>query len=150
MANWKKVATDVGIGAVAGGLDAFVQEKTVDQVAKFKAVAANAGKKMPQLQRYSTYYNYGVPILATVAVAMGYPRSTDMQTRLMTIAGQLAGRRAGEQIIDEQKVAAKQSYAWHPAEYGGEAAANAAEAARASQEAARRSNSTLPATRGSL
>lgn len=148
--NWKKMATDGAVGLAAGGLDAFVQEKTDTQVIDFTALPANAGKTLSQFSRYSTYYNYGLPLVLTAAVAAGYPRSNDMQTRMMVVAGQLVGRRGTAQLIDAQKKPADRSFSWHRAGYGGEAAAAAAEAARAAQAAAGRAGTVMSGSRGSL
>jgi hypothetical protein len=80
-----KVGTDLGIGAVAGVLDQVVAN-------------ADANRGNPSmLKSYSTYLNYGVPILAVAGIATNMLRG-DMAIRLATIGGQLAGRQITQKV----------------------------------------------------
>jgi hypothetical protein len=54
-------------------------------------------KKLPVSKQFGTYFNYGVPVLALLAVGMGWLKG-DMATRLVTAGGQLAGRKLTHQI----------------------------------------------------
>jgi len=98
MANWTKVGTDLGIGAVAGVVDQLAQNSDEKRAMAMRAAGTLAAdKKMPLMKQYGTYINYGVPLLAVVAVATNMVRG-EMETRLVTIGGQLAGRKATHQF----------------------------------------------------
>lgn len=114
--NWVKVGTDVVVGGVAGVGDQLIQNEDD------KRAAAAPGEKLAIMKQYGTYYNYGVPILAVVATAMGWV-SGDWATRAVVAGSQLAGRKATKQITKKA-----------PVPYGSwqrDAAAKAAAAARA-------------------
>jgi hypothetical protein len=92
--NWTKVAVDVGTGGVAGVADQLVQNLDENRALAERATGALAAdKKLPIMKQYGTYLNYGAPLLAVIASAMGWIRG-DMETRLVTAGGQLAGRKA--------------------------------------------------------
>ena len=146
-ANWNRVAKDMGTGLVAGGVDSYLQEQTDKQNMEFNAKPANAGKQLSIMKQYSTYYNYGLPIVAVVAEAMGWLRDPVWQIRAMTAAGGLVGRKAGSQLVAYVEKT-KDVTPWRA--YGGEAALAAAEAARAAQAAGGRFNTQLAGSRGSL
>lgn len=98
MAEWQKIGIDLGVGAIAGGVDQWIQN--ADEKRGLDARAAGtlaADKKLPVMKQYGTYLNYGVPILAVVATAMGWLKG-DMATRLVTAGGQLAGRKLTHQF----------------------------------------------------
>jgi hypothetical protein len=127
------MAADGGVGLVVGGLDSFIQDKTNDQIMTFKANPANAGKELSMLSQYSTYYNYGLPIVSILALALAGNYFPDAwPTRMMVASGQLVGHKGGQQLIDYSKTT-KAGYSgprqWH--EYGGAAAAQQAAAAAA-------------------
>ncbi|MFH1031118.1 MAG: hypothetical protein V1767_00905 [Chloroflexota bacterium] len=144
MANWKMVAIDMGTGVVAGGLDSFIQDKTNKQVAEWEAKPANAGKELSLMSQYTTYYNYGLPLLTLGLVAFN-KLPGDWVTRMAVASGGVLGRKVGQQLIDYEK---KTSVPWRA--YGGEAALAAAQAANAAQAAAGRANRNLVGSRGSL
>ena len=90
--DYMRLGTDLAIGGVVGALDQYVQD--VDDKRAKTYVTENPGKThLPVLRQYGTYLNYGAPILASAAVALGYLRG-DMQTKIVTASGQLAGRKA--------------------------------------------------------
>lgn len=99
MTNWTKVGTDLGVGAVAGVVDQLAQNSDEKRaMAERAAGKLAADKKMPLMKQYGTYINYGLPLLAVVAVATGMVREGEMTTRLLTAGGQLAGRKATHQF----------------------------------------------------
>ena len=115
--DWVKVGTDVGVGGVAGVGDQLIQNEDD------KRAAAAPGGKLAIMKQYGTYYNYGVPLLAVVATAMGWV-SGAWATRAVVAGSQLAGRKATKQITKKAT----------PVPYGSwqrDAAAKAAAAARA-------------------
>ena len=94
MADWKKIGVSVAVGAVAGGVDQWIQN--ADEKRGIDARAAGkitATQKLPVMKQFGTYYNYGVPILAILATAMNWVKG-DMATSLVTAGAQLAGRKA--------------------------------------------------------
>ena len=105
MANWAKVGVDVVGGGVAGVADQLAQnfdeKRAMDERA---AGTLAADKKLSLLKQAGTYLNYGVPILAIVASAMGWVRGEN-ETRLATIGGQLAGRKATHTLTTGSKSA---------------------------------------------
>ena len=100
--DWVKMGTGAVAGGAAGAVDQVVQnrdDKEEDRRHKLPAPTATAPspgylkptEKLPMLSRYGTYYNYGVPLLAVGAVAMGALKG-DMALMALTAGGQLAGR----------------------------------------------------------
>jgi hypothetical protein len=95
MANWKKIGTDLGTGAVFGIADQMIKKVDADRAAT---------KGVPQLkwsQRVGTYVNYGVPLLAVGAVVMN-KLNGDWATRVLTAGGQLAGREGSHAFISRK------------------------------------------------
>ncbi len=101
--DWVKMGTGVVAGGAAGAVDQVVQnrdDKEEDRRHKLSPTDA-AGKatpgylkpdaKLPMLSRYGTYYNYGIPLVAVGAVAMGALKG-DTALMALTAGGQLAGR----------------------------------------------------------
>jgi len=86
--NWKEISVDMGYGAAAGVADQVVQRMDSKRA---------TDKGVPQLkwnQRWGTYFNYGVPLLAVIGVTSGMIRNPVTTTRLLTLSGELAGRQA--------------------------------------------------------
>lgn len=91
--DFKKIGIDVVMGGAAGAVDQFVQywddKRAVDYM------AANPGKTLSFWSQFGTYLNFLAPAALVGAEAMGWMSSSgDMSTRLNTIAGSLAGRKA--------------------------------------------------------
>jgi hypothetical protein len=98
MTNWTKVLSDMGIGGLAGSADQLAQNSDEKRALNQRAAGKLAAdKKLPIMQQYGTYINYGVPLLAIVGVATGMVKG-DMATRVATMGGQLAGRKATHQF----------------------------------------------------
>lgn len=98
MAKWTKVGADVVVGGIAGTVDQVVQNMDEKRALDERAAGTlAANKKLPLMKQAGTYLNYGVPLLAIIASAMDWVRG-DTQTRLVTIGGQLAGRKATHQF----------------------------------------------------
>ena len=95
----KKTMWDFGTGAVAGVGDQLISKWDVN-----RAVSAG-GQKLKWYKRAGTYYNYGVP-LAVLGLSMMRMIRGDMETRLMTIGGQLAAREITEAFQDRKLTAA--------------------------------------------
>jgi hypothetical protein len=98
MAEWKKVGVGMGVGAVAGGVDQWVQN--ADEKRGLDARAAGtlaADKKLPVTKQIGTYYNYGVPILALLATGMNWLKG-DWVAIAGAVGGQLAGRKLTHQF----------------------------------------------------
>ena len=98
MAEWVKIGTDVGVGAAAGVIDQVLQNQDEKR-------ESEQGEKLGVMRQYGTYYNYGVPILAVVASAMGWLRG-DWGTRVITAGSVLAGRKATWHITKRERVVA--------------------------------------------
>ncbi len=105
MFDIKKQGTDLLTGAVAGVVDQVVANYDADKDAA-SPTPIGFGKKI------STYYNYGVPIVAVVGTGMNWFRG-DMATRLTTIGGQLAARKITQQVTKRTLV--KSPAAWNRA-----------------------------------
>lgn len=99
MAEWVKIGADVLVGGGLGAVDQLIQNQDEKR-------EAEKGAKLPVLQRYGTYFNYGLPILAIIATALGHLKG-DWATRLVTAGSMLAGRKATYQV-------AKKPAAWTP------------------------------------
>lgn len=146
-ADWMKMGTGVGIGALVGAVDQYVQTMDNNRAAK-----KTATDKLDVMSQYGTYLNYGVPILAIVADVMGFlPKN--WEEKVLISAGQLAGRRLAFRYTEEKYLAGYPNYnatasrtaAYMPA--GGGYNRNAAlEQQRAAQFAAARA----AAARGSV
>jgi len=100
MAEWVKAVTDVGVGGGAGVVDQLLQ----NQDEKREAEATTAGKKFGIMSQYGTYYNYGVPILAIFATALGFLKG-DWATRAVVAGSQLAGRKVTKQVTKPKATA---------------------------------------------
>ena len=127
MSEWIKKGIDLGGGAVAGVVDQLTQNRDEQQALKERTAGTLAAdKKLPVMKQFGTYLNYGVPIVAILASAMGWVRG-DNETRLVTIGGQLAGRKATHQFTTGSKSSTPSAAytAWQRAQ----AAANAARGA---------------------
>ncbi len=97
MTAWSKVGVDLGMGAAAGVADQFVQNMDEKRGLEQRAAGIiGPTEKLPVMRQTGTYLNYGVPILAILASAMGWVRGEN-ETRLVTIGGQLAGRKITHQ-----------------------------------------------------
>jgi hypothetical protein len=91
--DFKKIGVDVVLGGAAGAVDQFVQYWDDKRAADY--AVANPGKSMSFWSQFGTYLNFLAPAALVGAEAMGWmPSSGDMATRLNTIAGSLAGRKA--------------------------------------------------------
>ena len=86
MTDWMKMGTDVVVGGVGGVASKMVEDWDADREIK-------AGKPLGFFEEFGNYVDYGIPILGIVASAMGYLRG-DWETRVLTMGGTLAGRRA--------------------------------------------------------
>ena len=99
--NWTPVVMDVGVGGGAGVADQIVQNW--DEKRK---------REDPTLSRWKeggTYLNYGVPIIAVLALAFGFVREP-WASRAVLAGSQLAGRKATYTMTK-----AAQSAPYHPA-----------------------------------
>jgi hypothetical protein len=98
VAEWKKIGMAVGIGAVAGAADQLIQNYDENRALKMRAAGTLAADaKMPIVKQFGTYLNYGVPVLAVIATAMGWVKD-DLAISLVTAGGQLAGRKVTHQF----------------------------------------------------
>jgi len=97
MAVWAKMATDVatgvGVGAISAGAELLDKRRE-----------AKARKKLGFFAKASTYVDYGLPLLGVIGSAIGLFKG-DWQTRALTIAGVLAGRRATIGIVERMTTA---------------------------------------------
>ncbi len=95
--DWVKMGTGIVAGGAAGAVDQVVQNRDdKEEDRRHKLVATDpaflaATAKLPMTARFGTYYNYGVPLVAVGAVAMGALKD-DMALMALTAGGQLAGR----------------------------------------------------------
>jgi hypothetical protein len=87
--DWVKMGEDLGVGLVAGAADQFVQNKDDDR-AKAKSTETPVGELAMQSQ-YSTYLNFGLPIL-----------KGEWATRMTTVSGQLVGRKLVHKFSSEK------------------------------------------------
>jgi hypothetical protein len=131
MAEWSKVAVDVGSGLGAGALDQFVQNQDDNR---------GATTPVPVMKQYGTYLNYFAPAAGVIAVAMGWVRG-EMATRIATISGQLAGRKVVHRFTEPGKSGPAPYSPWQRANAAAEEARR-----RAAEEAAR---GRIPAGAGS-
>lgn len=94
--KWVKAGIDGGVGAVAGVADQVIQNW--DEKRESEAHA-----KLSIWKQAGTWLNYGVPVLSMLMLAfMGMPG--DWGTRMMTVGGQLAGRKATWQYTKRSRV----------------------------------------------
>ena len=84
-AEWIKVGADVLVGGGLGAVDQLIQNKDEQR-------EAEKGEKLPVFQRAGTYFNYGIPILAILATAVGHLKG-DWATRFVTAGSMLASRK---------------------------------------------------------
>lgn len=99
MAEWMKVGTDVVTGGAAGAVDQLLQNQDDKRAAEKLA----AGEKLGIMGQYGTYLNYGVPLLAVVATAMGWLKG-DWISRAVTAGSVLAGRKVTWQFTKRKEV----------------------------------------------
>jgi len=100
MGKWTSVGIDLGVGAAGGVVDQLIQnsdEKRGIDMAVTDPTKLDANGKLPIMKQYGTYYNYGVPIVGVLGVAFNLVRG-EWATRLLTIGGQLAGRKVTHQL----------------------------------------------------
>lgn len=110
--DWIKTGINVAVGGAAGAVKEFIADKDAERAQPLK-----------WYQEYSTYYNYGFPIISILLAAFGVVRG-DWETRLVTAGATLAGSKGYRQV----KAASASPYQrWTPQ---GEAARGAAEIAR--------------------
>lgn len=95
MVRWIKVGTDVAVGGAVGVVDQLVQKKDEERMAE--------KPDMGMISQYSTYYNYGVPILAILGVAFNMLKG-DWATRAVVAGSQLAGRKVTKKITEKGSV----------------------------------------------
>lgn len=88
--NWVKVGTDIGIGAAVGVVDQLAANQDAGRLTQ-AGVKLDKNGELPFFSRLGTYVNYVAPIAAVVAASMDWVEG-DMETRVLTAAGQLAGR----------------------------------------------------------
>lgn len=85
MRNWTPVVVDVGVGAVSGVADQLVQN--------WDEKRRRTEPSLSFWKQGGTYLNYGVPILAILAMAMGWG-SDAITSKGILVGSQLAGRKA--------------------------------------------------------
>lgn len=98
MTEWMKVGMDVVTGGAVGVFDQVVQNQD-DK----RAAALPAGETLGVMRQFGTYYNYGVPLLAIVANAMGWLKG-DWASRLTTAGSVLAGRKVTWQFTKRKEL----------------------------------------------
>lgn len=96
MADWMKVGTDVAIGGGAGVIDQLLQNQDEKR-------EAEKGAKLGVMTQFGTYYNYGLPILAILANALGFFRGAWAE-RTILVGSQLAGRKVAWQFTKRKSV----------------------------------------------
>ncbi len=95
--DWVKTGTGIVAGGAAGAVDQLVQNRDDKEEDRRHKLATGApgylkpADKLPMTARFGTYYNYGVPLVAVGAVAMGALKG-DTALMALTSGGQLAGR----------------------------------------------------------
>jgi len=99
MAEWMKVGMDVVTGGAVGVVDQLLQNQDDKRAAEKLA----AGTTLGMMGQYGTYYNYGLPLLAIVANAMGWVKG-DWAARLTTAGSVLAGRKVTWQFTKRKEV----------------------------------------------
>lgn len=90
MTDWMKVGADLAVGGVGGVASKMVEDWDADREVK-------AGKALGFFEEAGNYVDYGIPILGVIASALGY-MGGDWETRVLTMGGTLAGRRATGQF----------------------------------------------------
>ncbi len=118
--DWVKTGTGIVAGGAAGAVDQLVQNRDDKEEDRRHKLATGApgylkpADKLPMTARFGTYYNYGVPLVAVGAVAMGALKG-DTALMALTSGGQLAGR----QLTHTMTVKARPIVAgWHVIERG--------------------------------
>ncbi len=102
MAQWSEIGKSGATGLVAGMGDQLI----TNQDEKKKREAAAAGTTVSLFKQIGTYYNYVLPIGIVVACAANAVRGA-WADRLVTVAGQLVGRKVTAQVTK-----AEQSLPW--------------------------------------
>jgi hypothetical protein len=98
VADWKKLGVDVVVGGAAGVADQLIQNYDEKRGIAYRAAGTlGPTEKVPFFKQFGTYYNYGLPLLGVIGVATGFVKG-DWATRVATISGQLAGRKATHQF----------------------------------------------------
>ncbi len=114
MAQWAEIGKSGVTGLAAGVADQLIQNNDEKSKRAFVAIPANAGKTLSIWKQIGTYYNYGLPIVLTVACAADAVKGA-WADRLMTVAGQLIGRKATAQITSATQSAPRRGPAeWRP------------------------------------
>lgn len=108
MADWMKVGTDFGVGAIGGVIDQVVQNADNKREKDARALpTTDAGylapdkKQLPMIKQVGTYVDYGVALLSVVGAGMGLVKG-DMATRLVTVGGAMAGRKLTGQVTAKE------------------------------------------------
>ena len=115
MPRWEKVAMDLGTGVVGGVASKFFEDWDMGRETK-------EGKKLEFFSRVQTYVDYGVGIFGIIGSFSGYLKG-DWETRILTMGGVLAGRRATGDIKEQMKSTKRapgqiEMYRWTPAPVG--------------------------------
>ncbi len=105
MAQWTEIGKGVAAGAVAGAVDQII----TNQDEKKKREASAAGTTLSIFKQIGTYYNYVLPVGIVVACAANAVKGAWAE-RLVTIAGQLAGRKVTAQITKAEQSAPWRQY----------------------------------------
>ena len=124
--RWERVAMDVGTGAVGGAVSKLVENWDADRESKLPAGSA----PLSFFNRASNYADYGVGLLGLLGTFFGF-LSGDWETRVLTLGGTLAGRRATGELTKKPTTTA----AWQ--RYGNPQAAALAQRQAVAAEAAR-------------
>jgi hypothetical protein len=91
--DFKKIGIDVVVGGAAGTVDQFVQYWDDKRASEY--ATQNPGKTMSFWAQFGTYLNFLAPAALVLAEGIAWmPSNGDMMTRVNTIAGSLAGRKA--------------------------------------------------------
>lgn len=106
MAQWREIGKSLAIGAVAGAVDQVLTNR--DEKAKREAAAS--GKPISMFKQVGFYYNYILPAGLVIACAADMLKGP-MADRLITVAGQLAARKATAQITSATQSAPWKAYA---------------------------------------
>jgi hypothetical protein len=105
MPDWMKVGGDIVVGAPVGVVDQIVQ----NQDEKRRRETEAAGTPFNFWKHYGTWYNYGVPVLTILGIAMNFLKG-DWATRLMTAGSELAGRKVTYQMTKATQATPWQRY----------------------------------------